>query len=176
MMMGLLLMLVGALIILRPMVVVFMAGAGLVFAGAAVIMIKLWLLRVQRWEHPSARRGFRRFFHHRFHQGSLNYCALAATALTQFPSGPPLITKQPESRTDSETRISLILPNFPNQFHSRQFAKLASAVNQRWRCFMNSPRQIFEQELTESTETTLKHLWVSLRSLCFLLFRVNVVL
>ena len=59
---GMLLILIGVLIVFEPRLVVLMAGTGLIFMGTAVIAINLWLRRVQRWEQPSSRGGWRRFF------------------------------------------------------------------------------------------------------------------
>lgn len=58
---GLLLILLGMLVLLEPRIVVMMAGGGLVFLGAAVVAMNLWLRRVQRWEQPTSR-GWKRFF------------------------------------------------------------------------------------------------------------------
>lgn len=62
MVMGVLLILLGLLVVLQPRLVLLLVGGGLVFLGAAVIAINLWLRRVQRWEQPTARRGWSRFF------------------------------------------------------------------------------------------------------------------
>lgn len=58
---GLLLILLGVLVLVEPRIVVRMVGGGLVFFGAAVVAINLWLRRVQRWEQPTSR-GWKRFF------------------------------------------------------------------------------------------------------------------